>query len=1248
MDFYIPVMKENKDGTLQLRPDWRVGRSNDLMTRGSSFYAIWDEAAGLWSTDIYDVQRLVDREMEAERDRLAEETGRTVYVDRMQSSRTKLWDDFQRYLRNSSDGYHELDESLVFAGEPVEKDGYSSKRLPYALEPTSIDAWDTLVSTLYSEEERAKIEWAIGSVIAGDSRRIQKFLVFYGPPGSGKSTILNIIEMLFAGYTAVFDARALGSANNSFATAAFKSNPLVAIQHDGDLSRIHDNTKLNSIVSHEVMPVEEKYKAAYGMRVNAFLFMGTNVPVKISDAKSGIIRRLIDVVPTQQTVETDTYHALMDRIPFELGGIAWHCLNRYRAMGRNYYSTYRPTEMMLQTDIFYNFVEYNFDLFKAEDGVSLKRAWELYKAYCIETGIEKMLPQYKLREELKNYFFEFHDRFTVGDRQVRSYYAGFKHLAAPNPVVDLPVKVDDTSISLNQGPSLFDELYSGMPAQYAKDDGTPAAYWDSVTTTLADLDTSRLHYVRVPTNHIVVDFDLRGADGEKSLDVCLEAAAHWPPTYSEVSRSGGGLHLHYDFTGDVSTLASIYSPGIEIKTFPGHSSLRRQLTLCTHTNVTPISGGLPTKEKPVITDQTIKSERGLRRLIARNLVKDIHPATKPSVDFIHKVLEEAFEGGVVYDVTDMRRDIMAFAANSSNQAEACLALVNTMHFSSEDRDEVVVEADDGPIVFYDVEVYPNLFVVCWKEQGNDTVVRMINPTSTEIEPLFGKKLVGFNNRRYDNHILYARYLGYSNAELHKLSQSIIDNDREAMLGPAYGLSYADIYDFSSKKQSLKRFQHELGIHHSEMDIPWDEDAPEDRWADIVEYCVNDVVSTEAVFEYRQSDFTARLMLAKLSGLSANHSTQQHTARIIFNGDKDASKAFVYTDLSGEFPGYVFDGKSSLYRGVVPGEGGYVYALPGIHRDCVSLDVASMHPTSIERLNLFGPYTQRFSDLKKARMAIKHRKLGELETLLDGNLSEFVGGSDEDLEALSYALKIVINIVYGLTSASFPNAFRDNRNVDNIVAKRGALFMIDLMHAVEEQGFPVAHIKTDSIKIPNATQEIIDFVIEFGKRYGYDFEVEARYDVMCLANDAVYIARENGKWTAVGAQFQQPYTFKTLFSGEQVEFEDLCEQRSVSKGSMYLEFTEGGERVHVGRNGVFVPVLDGGATLIRNHNDKDYAVANTKGYSWITRDSAKARAATDSLNVDMSFFETAAAKAKEAIEVYPPYSFDEFVNENTGE
>lgn len=1277
MDFYSIVIHEKKDGTLQIRPDWKVGRSEDLMTRGGAFYAIWDEERGLWSTDIYDVQRLVDADLIRFANEQEDKTGLVYSIARMQNNSSKLWDEFNRFLRNSGNSYHNLDEKLIFADTKVKKIDYASKRLPYSLNDGPHEAWDVIVGTLYSETERTKLEWAIGAIASGNSKFIQKFLVLYGPPGSGKSTVLNIIEKLFVGYTTVFDARELAGSNNSFATSAFRTNPLVAIQHDGDLSRIYDNTKLNSIVAHEIMPVNEKYKAPYEMRANAFLFMGTNVPVKISDAKSGIIRRLIDVVPTGKTIEHDAYHMLMDRIDEELGAIAHHCLKRYRTMGRNHYSNYRPTEMMLQTDVFYNFVESSFDVFKAQNGVTLKQAWSMYKEYCNETGIEKMLPQYKLREELKNYFYSFDERIRIDGQTIRSYYSGFKHLEGPEPSTEFPIKLEGPyRIEFTEGRSIFDEKYPGLPAQYAKKNGSPEKFWTNTpivdgeqiivsddevcSTVLSDLDTTKLHFVKVPENHIVIDFDLTDEEGNKSFERNLEEASKWPATYAEVSKSGKGIHLHYLYTGDVRELANVIEPGIEIKTLLGNSALRRQVTLSNRMNFTTLDGGLKKKEKPTIENRSIKSEKGIRELVGRNLQKKIHPGTKPSIDFIHKILEESYEQGIPYDIRDMRKDILTFAAKSTNHATQCMKIVQTMKFVGQNT---MPESDEGDVlVFFDVEVYRNLLIVCWKKQGDDTVVRMINPAPEDIEPLFSMKLIGYNCRRYDNHILYARYLGYSLEELYHLSQKMINggNNKEIFFGEAYNLSYTDIYDFSSKKQGLKRFQIDLELPHIEIDIPWDEEVPESRWKQIEEYCVNDVLSTEAVFEDRKQDFVARQILASLSGLSVNHTTQTHTAKIIFGDDKEPQRQFVYTDLSKEFPGYQFNGKDSTYRGEVTGEGGYVYAEPGIYENVALLDVASMHPTSIEQLNLFGPYTERFRELKAARMAIKHKDFESIRTLLDGKIGKFVEDDQAGLEDLAYALKIVINIVYGLTSARFPNAFRDNRNKDNIVAKRGALFMIDLKHYVQELGYQVVHIKTDSIKVvlppdaPRGGQEIIELIENFGLRYGYDFEHEKTYEWFCLVNDAVYVARifhpgaefgeghhDGHEWVAVGAQFQHPYVFKTLFTHEEIDFKDLCETKNVLQGTMYLEFPGDGVEeptlVHVGRTGSFVPVEPGedGGILWRIKDDNRYAVTGTKGWLWITREMAEKRLANDKLAIDMDYFEDLKRKALNAIT-----SFDE--------
>jgi hypothetical protein len=1227
MDFYKICTKELKNGMVEVFPDFRVGRSKDLMVRGKSFYAIWDEETGLWSTDEYDVQRLVDRDL---RD-YAESKGESHVVKELRSFNTNGWTQFRKFISNISDNSHQLDEHLTFSNTKVAKGDYISRRLSYALAQGDISAWDELVGTLYFEDERQKIEWAIGAVVSGDSTKLQKFMVFYGPAGTGKSTILNVIQKLFSGYVTTFEAKALGNQNASFATEVFKSNPLVAIQHDGDLSKIEDNTKLNSIISHEEMTMNEKYKPSYTSRVNAFLFMGTNQPVKISDAKSGIIRRLIDVHPSGKRIPINHYNTLMSQIDFELGAIAQHCLDVYHSLGKNYYNAYRPLEMMLQTDIFFNFIEANYDVFKGQDHVSLKQAYMLYKEYCSDTGIERPLPQYKVREELRNYFEDFKERVTIDGLIVRSVYSGFT--ANKFKVVD---KKDQTfSLVLEETTSILDRILEDQPAQYANAKELPSHRWENVKTTLSELDTSKLHYVKVPLEHIVIDFDLKDENGQKSLEQNLRVASEWPATYGEYSKSGGGIHLHYLYAGDVHTLAREYSPGLEIKVFVGDSALRRRFTRCNNVPIATLTGGLPLKERKMLTKNTIQSERGLRELIERNLKKEIHPGTKPSIDFIHKILDEVNESGLEYDVTDLRGRIISFANNSSNHPFEALKVVQKMkfHSNSESSSDLAlapkVEQDERLVIF-DVEVYPNLFVVCWKYENSDNVVRMINPTGPEVEPLLNMKLVGFNNRRYDNHILYARFLGYDNAALYALSQKIIEGNVGAMFGSAYDLSYADIYEFSSKKQSLKKFQVELGLTHKELSFPWDEPVPEEFWERVVEYCVNDVLSTEAVLHDRHQDLVARNILADLSGLSVNDTTQKHTAQIIFKGDRRAQSQFVYTDLSKEFPGYVFERGKSLYRGEDPKEGGYVHAEPGIYKNVALLDIASMHPTTIEVLNLFGPYTKNFSELKQARIAIKRKNYTKAKTLLDGKLAKYLG-SEEDSDALSYALKIVINIVYGLTSARFDNAFRDVRNVDNIVAKRGALFMLDLKHAVQEQGFVVAHIKTDSIKIPDATPEIIDFVKEFGARYGYEFELEKIYDKLCLVNDAVYVAAEGGKWTAVGAQFQHPYVYKTLFSHELTTFDDLCEVKQVSKGAIYIDLeydrpmvlvsgkTDG---MHfVGRTGRFVPVLSNGGILYRVHEGKHYAIAGTKGYFWM-----EAELFLDQENqgkfseIDMSYFD----------------------------
>ena len=897
IDFLMISTRSKKNGVIEIYPKFIIKKSSDLMIRGGDFYAIWMEERGLWSTDEQDALQLIDRELDAYAKENKEKFDAHVKVLHMWDAESGMIDAWHKYCQKQMrDSFHTLDDKLIFSNTDTTKEDYASKRLTYPLEDGDYSAWDKLIGTLYSPDERHKIEWSIGSIVSGESKNIQKFMVFYGSAGTGKSTILNIVQQLFEGYYSVFDARALGSSSNSFALEAFKTNPLVAIQHDGDLSRIEDNTRLNSLVSHELMTVNEKFKAAYSNRFNCFLYMGTNKPVKITDAKSGLIRRLIDVSPTGNKLSPAEYKSIMNRVSFELGAIAKHCLDIFMA-NPGAYDDYVPISMMGASNDFYNFVLDSYMIFKKENGVTLKCAWEMYKTHCEEARVPYPLSKRIFKEELKNYFKDYKERYRLeDDTRVRSYYIGFREDRFEEEEQTPIIKVEEKpKLIFEYTESIFDEVCENCFAQYTTDKGTPIKKWDNVSTTLKDIDTTQLHYVKVPENHIVIDFDIPDDSGEKSLERNLEEAAKWPPTYGELSKSGKGVHLHYIYTGDPTKLSSVYSDHIEIKVYSGKSSLRRMLTKCNDLPIANISSGLPLKgEDKVVNFDAIKTEKGLRTLIKRNLRKEIHPGTKPSIDFIHKILEDAYNTDLCYDVSDMKSAVLSFAASSSHQAPYCIKLVKQMKFQSKEPANAAQD-NEGKMIFYDVEVFPNLFLVNWKFEGEDQkVVRMINPKPAQIEELMRFRLVGFNCRRYDNHIMYARMMGYSNEELYKLSQKII-TEGKGFFGEAYNLSYTDVYDFAAKKQSLKKWEIELGIHHQELGLPWDQPVPEERWIEVAEYCDNDVIATEAVFNKLKGDFTARKILAELAGMTVNDTTNSLTTRIIFG--KERHPQLVYTDLA---------------------------------------------------------------------------------------------------------------------------------------------------------------------------------------------------------------------------------------------------------------------------------------------------------------------------------------------------------------
>ncbi len=1208
------IKKQSRNGLeITVRPNFRsrirkgYGSAysvKDITFHKSAFDRIWVNTH--WTLNQNELVDVVDDHGFYIANKLrAEYPEATVHYELMNSSGAGRMHAFNGFCKDYGAEQNTIvfDAKILFSNHEIVRDDYATTQLTYMPIEGNTPNFDELFGTLYEAEQLEKILWFVGAALTDNMDRVEKMLYLFGRKGTGKGTVIKLLNMIFQDYVGSISLQRL-TGSSEFAGDGLGTKPIL-IDSDTDMRRVTNDTLLLKVVSHEEIIINRKNQQPYPYTFKGLIVAASNQEPDVRNSDAGITRRLLVARPSDKRVPGNRYTYLIDQIQHEIPFIAQLAIDTFNQLGVYRYDKDVDVKIVADQDIVFRFVRENAVLLR--QGISLTEATKLFTPMIEDMGWSTQGVRGRLERELQRFYGRYHDKIRINGKTMHKYFTDFleeqvfpekvneEYMASldENPMTDVMVELDSTE-------SLLDEMCADYPAQLTNEDGYPLHKWENVRTTLKDIDTSELHFVQLPTNHIVIDFDLKDKNGEKDLDANLIAAAKFPPTYAEVSKSGGGVHLHYIYDGEPTDLATHVDKDIEIKVYTGKMALRRKLTKCNNLEVAHISTGLPLRDKQEKSmyaelEAIVWTEEKLNNFIDKCLAKEHHGATKPEIDFIYKVLTEARDTNVQYDLRIRQPEVLKFAMASTHNAEYCMSRVADMPFSTipseEDLPDLSVSEErvipDEDLWFFDIEVLSNLFVICavrhgirvpewfwdaialdesnkgwsfggtlteeqqeWYDDNKENFMVLFNPTPTLVKQLCLKPLIGFNNRKYDNHIVYNAMTGYTNLDLFNQSQGIIANKRDSTIVGAYNLSYADLYEFMDIKQSLKKWEIALGIQHDELEFPWDKPLAKEDWIRCAQYCMHDVHATDIVFSSKpgQDAYTARKILAELTGSSINTKTQTLAERFLFGDDPEPQKKFGWYDLSKEFPGYTFDQfakPKSQYLGEDPSEGGYVFSKPGVYENVAILDVASLHPHSLIAMNYFGEYTEKFAKLVECRMDVKHKNLDaaahafdEIDPSLSEKLQSYLD-NPEISSGLAHALKIVINIVYGMTSAPYDNKFKDPRNIDNCIAKRGALFMLQLKQEVIKKGYEVIHVKTDSIKIANHDQEILDYCMARAKEYGYTFEHEHTYSKLALLNKAVLygliswspVEHEIGTWETVGAQVREPYVKSTLFTDD---------------------------------------------------------------------------------------------------------------------
>ena len=445
------------------------------------------------------------------------------------------------------------------------------------------------------------------------------------------------------------------------------------------------------------------------------------------------------------------------------------------------------------------------------------------------------------------------------------------------------------------------------------------------------------------------------------------------------------------------------------------------------------------------------------------------------------------------------------------------------------------------IIYYDMEVFSHdwLFVA---SLGNHVV--KIHNNKKELNNFLKKYnefwFVGYNNYHYDDLIL-ADIINGNNPYF--LSQIIINNGDKNVKNILPNFKSLDLMQDMQKENnstriSLKKIMGNLGLSILESTVSFDIDRPltQKELEETANYCLNDVLATKTLYQYRHRYFETKLTLIKEFDLpiEAIRLDENSLAALILNCKWyteprdylvfDYCKQLDFNlipnevlDFYAEIESNYFNGKDYKKAIKKAGKKGKlktsllgvptVYGMGGLHactksrmfvNNIMQIDVSSYYPTLMVN-NRF--YSRSFVK-PKLYDSIYRRRMKLKET--DRKRAD--------------AYKLILNKPTGCMRSNM--IMKDFHNANNIIVN-GQLILTQLVIELKKY-IILLQINTDSITFkynPKNYDKILEIINSFENRFNLDFDKDKIKFLYQKNVNNYFLIKENGEIKFKGQNFK---------------------------------------------------------------------------------------------------------------------------------